>query len=208
MDTTQKTFFAIRWRTALDGGRPASERIFAAAELVCLPVSIATFAYVVAEVIFRRVFNSDLLTPADGLFFARWALPILTAAAIGYIVSCFTVKALLIGIRRKGPELLSKYLKTTLPGLLENAIASPKLQPRLGKTRLKGFRELIGTRIAEKGAAMLASIDFPGKVESAVNALNMKDFQIMLDHIMAPHLSAIQVLGYVLGAVVGALQCL
>lgn len=429
MSTTRQSSFAIRWRTALDRDKPTSERVFAAAEIVCLPVSVATFAYVVAEVISRRVFNSDLLTPAGGLFFARWALPILTAAAIGYVtnwlaiqmlfrpyevrkwlfiwkqgllprnkakmarelgqtfgarllkpdklvaelsskasgflsrpdvidkfkgeaqsfvknhvdaIAAFLVpeiegaagnmldgllapekirsfwdetlaprlnddatraliaskiievirksapgfartiqdelrgyisgkfpfggdivagliveffadeqtiadkianwmkkpetlemlkeKLVLLGekagewvhsadgqkavggfaseLKGKAHDALSAYVKEAIPKLVGNALDSPKIWDWVETSALPSLRGRLESFIAENGDTMLASFDLPGKIESAVNALSMKDFHAMLDRLMAQHLSAIQVLGYVLGAVVGALQCL
>ena len=429
MSTTQESSFAIRWRTALDGGRPASERIFAAAELVCLPASVATFAYVVAEVVFRRLLHSDLLTPAGGLLFTRWLLPIFTAAAIGYVtnwlaiqmlfrpyeehrwlffwkqgllprnkakmarelcqtygtrllrpdrlvadlsakasgflsrpdviaqvkgeaqslvrghadaIAAFLVpeiegaagkmldgllapeqirsfwdetlaprlnddatreliaskiieivrngapgfartiqdelrgyisgrfpfggdivagliveffadektvadkiadwmrkpetlemlkeKLVILGekagewmrsaegrnavggfaaeLKGKARDALSAYVKEAIPKLVGDALDSPRLWDWVEASALPSLRGRLERYIAENGDAMLAAFDLPGKIESAVNALSMKDFHAMLDRLMAQHLSAIQVLGYVLGAIVGALQCL
>ena len=428
MSTTRQSSFAIRWRTALDRSKPASERIFAAAELVCLPVSVATFAYVVAEVIFRKLFNSDFLTPTGGLFFARWALPILTAAAIGYVtnwlaiqmlfrpdeerkwlfiwkqgllprnkakmarelgqtfgakllkpdklvaelsdkaeaflsrpevaakfkaeaqsfakgnadaIAAFLVpeieraagdlferlltpekistfwesnivprlndektreliaskmlevirrsipdfaqtiqdelreyirqrvpfggdlvagfvidffadeetlgrkiadwlqkpatmemlkgKLVLLGekatewlqgeegqkavdgfaaeIKGKARSALSQYVEEAIPKLVGNALDSPKLWEWVEEKAIPSLRKRLSEYIAANGDEMLASFDLPGRIEKEVNALSMPDFHAMLDRLMAQHLSAIQVLGYVLGAIVGALQC-
>ena len=57
------------------------------------------------------------------------------------------------------------------------------------------------------GDRLVASFDLPERIEKSVNELDMAGFQAMLDRLMAEHLGAIQVLGYVLGAAVGALQC-
>ncbi len=48
-----------------------------------------------------------------------------------------------------------------------------------------------------------------GVENSALPTLRKRlgDFHAMLDRLMAQHLSAIQVLGYILGAIIGALQC-
>lgn len=428
--------FAIRWRTALDRGKPAGERLFAAAEMVCLPVSFATIGYLVAEVILRRGFGSGLLTPPSETPFARWVLPVLAAAAIGYFTNWLAIKMLFepyeptsrhwipwvtLGFWRQGllpknkgkmahelgqtfgakllkpdklvaelsdkaeaflsrpevaakfkaeaqalfrdnseaiaafivPEIeraagelferlltpekigafwetnvvprlndektreliaskmievihrsipdfaqaiqdelreyirqrvpfggdivagivigffadeetlgrkisdwlkkpatmdmlkeklvllgekatewmrsadgrtavggfaaelkgkasaaLSAYVKEAIPKLVGEALDSPKLWSWVETTALPGLRSRLAGYISEHGDEMLASFDLPGRIEKEVNALSMQDFHAMLDRLMAQHLSAIQVLGYVLGAIVGALQCL
>lgn len=73
---------------------------------------------------------------------------------------------------------------------------------------MPALRKRLGGYIAENGDKMLASFDLPGRIEKEVNAMDMASFHAMLDRLMAQHLSAIQVLGYILGAAVGLLQCL
>ena len=84
----------IRLRTALDGRRPAGERVFAAAELVCMPLSFLTFGYVVAETACRRFFGCEALTPEAGSATARWIVPVMAAAAIGYVTNWLAIKML------------------------------------------------------------------------------------------------------------------
>lgn len=421
--------FAIRRRTMLDRNRSAGERAFAAIELICMPLSFITFGYVVAEVFLRIVFGCRLLTPPPGLFFSVWLLPILTAAAIGYITNwlainmlfrpyerhswCFfwpqgllprnkskmarelgqtfgakllkpdklvaqlsskaeaflarpevaakfkdeaqsllrhnadaiaafivpeieraagtlldqmlapeklrafwdeTIvprlnddatreliaakiievvrrsssefaqsiqdglreyicgkipiggemvagliirffadeasisrkladwlkkpatrdmlkgKLLLLGektvewmhsaegnaavggfaaeLKGKAHDALSAYVKEAIPRLVGDALDSPKLWTWVETSALPALRKRLGDYIAEHGDEMIRSFDIPGRIESEINAMDMAKFHAMLDGLMAQHLSAIQVLGFILGAIVGALQCL
>ena len=436
MENKKVSSFAIRWRTAIDRRRPMGERFFAAVELICLPLSFITFGYMVAEIVLRKFFGSDFLTPVHGLAFERWALPILTAAAIGYVTNWLAIKMLFepyeptwrhwipwltLGFWKQGllprnktrmarelgqtfgakllnpdklvaelstkakaflarpevatrfkeeaqsllrnnadaiaafivPEIehaagnlldkmlapeklrtfwdetivprltddatreliaakiievfrrsssefaqsiqdglreyirdkfpiggetiakliirffadeasisrkladwlkkpatldllkgkllllgekavewmhsaegnaavggfaaelkgkahnaLSAYVKEAIPKLVGDALDSPKLWTWVETSALPALRKRLGDYIAAHGDEMLASFDLPGRIEKEVNALSMADFHALLDRLMAQHLSAIQVLGYFLGAAVGALQCL
>ena len=430
------SFFTIRWRTVADAKKPFGERTFSAVELICGPVSFVTIGYLAAEVILRRGFGSDYLTPTAGHLFARWIFPILAAAAIGYFTNWLAIKMLFepyeptlrhwipwitfgfwkqgllpknkgkmahelgqtfgakllkpdklvaelsdkaeaflsrpevaakfkaeaqsfakgnadaiatflvpeieraagdlfeqlltpekIGafwesnivprlndektreliaskmlevIRRSIPDFaqtiqdelreyirqrvpfggdlvagivigffadeetlgrkiadwlqkpatmemlkgklvllgekatewmqgeegqkavggfaaeikgkarsaLSQYVEEAIPKLVGNALDSPKLWVWVEEKAIPSLRKRLSDYIAANGDEMLASFDLPGCIEKEVNALSMPDFHAMLDRLMAQHLSAIQVLGYVLGAIVGALQCL
>lgn len=202
------SFFTIRWRTVADAKKPFGERTFSAVELICVPVSFVTIGYLAAEVILRRGFGSDYLTPTAGHLFARWIFPILAAAAVGYLASWLTVKMLMVGVRGYAPKVISEYLKEFVPKLVGNALNSPNIQAKADKSILSSIRARIGSYVTEHGQEVLSSMDLAGRIEKEVNALSMLDFHAKLDSLMAQHLSAIQVLGYVLGAIVGALQCL
>ena len=53
--------------------------------------------------------------------------------------------------------------------------------------------------------AIVEKLDVEGRVKTAVDGMNMAEFHGMLNEIMAEHLGAIQVLGYLLGALAGLL---
>ncbi len=110
-------------------------------------------------------------------------------------------------LKGKARDALSAYVKEAIPKLVGDALDSPKLWVWVENSALPTLRKRLGDYIAAHGDEMLASFDLPGRIEKEVNALSMADFHAMLDRLMAQHLSAIQVLGYILGAIVGALQC-
>ena len=106
-------------------------------------------------------------------------------------------------IRTRFKEYLATYLRENLgPAalrLLKNdttwewvAKAIPAIRPGIERM----IRD-IGTK------AIVEKIDIEGRVKAAVDAMGMAEFHGMLNQIMAEHLGAIQVLGYVLGAVAG-----
>ena len=111
-------------------------------------------------------------------------------------------------IKSKAGEALSEYVKEALPKLVGDALDSPRLWTWVETSALPALRRRLTDYIAANGDRILETFDLPGRIEKEVNALDMASFHALLDRLMAQHLGAIQVLGYVLGAVVGALQCL
>ena len=79
----------IRLRSALDRSKPVGERAFAAAELVCLPLSFATFGWLVVDLVLCKACHLNLVP--SGTIWARWGLPVLTAAAIGYVTNWLAI---------------------------------------------------------------------------------------------------------------------
>ena len=73
----------------------------------------------------------------------------------------------------------------------------PKFQPELER--------LIRT---EGMPLILAKLDIQGRIHSAVDKMDVAEFHGMINEVAAQHLGAIQVLGYLLGAVAGALTLL
>lgn len=51
----------------------------------------------------------------------------------------------------------------------------------------------------------LKNLIFEGRIKTAVDAMDVKEFHGMVNEVAAQHLGAIQVLGYILGALDGAL---
>ncbi len=51
--------------------------------------------------------------------------------------------------------------------------------------------------------SIIEKLDIKRRVESAVNGMDMAEFHGMLNQVIAEHLGAIQVLGYLLGTIAG-----
>ena len=108
-------------------------------------------------------------------------------------------------IRAKFKEYLRDYLKTNLGPAATRILNSdttwswvssaiPKVRPGIERM----IRE-IGTK------SIIEKLNVEGRVKSAVDGMDMAEFHGMLNEVMAEHLGAIQVLGYVLGALAGLL---
>lgn len=65
------------------------------------------------------------------------------------------------------------------------------------------------TSIRTKGSPLIIEkLDIEGRIKTAVDAMDAKEFHGMVNDVAAQHLGAIQVLGYLLGALAGALLLL
>lgn len=111
-------------------------------------------------------------------------------------------------IQGKASEVLSSGVRQALPGLLRQALASPALWAWVGTTALPDASRSLTAYLAAHRDEIAEKLDLSGRIEAAVNAQSIPEFHAMLDRLAARHLGAIQVLGYVLGALVGVLQCL
>lgn len=111
-------------------------------------------------------------------------------------------------IRAKFKEYLRNYLEThfaeTVGGILHSeqlwqwaASLIPRLRPELENLiRTKGL-----PLIVEK-------LDIEGRIKKAVDNMDVEEFHGMVNDVAAQHLGAIQVLGYILGALAGGLLLL
>lgn len=109
-------------------------------------------------------------------------------------------------MREKADVYLQEYVRTALPKLIASAFDSERLWGWVENSLLPGVRERIIAFIVDNKKAILSELRIAERVEAAINKQSVREFHEMLDRLAAQHLSAIQVLGYVLGAVVGALQ--
>lgn len=111
----------------------------------------------------------------------------------------------ILGIRARFKAGLCDYpeknLATTAGSVLKSddlwkwaAGLLPKMRPEM-----ENFIRTQGTPL------IVEKLDVQGRIRTAVDQMDMRDFHDMINEVAAQHLGAIQVLGFVLGAVVGAL---
>lgn len=123
--------FHIRWHTVTDRRRSAGERFFAAAELICLPLSFLTFAGLVAEALLGTM--GVILVP-PGSVWAGWVFPVLSAAAIGYVTNWLAILMLFRPYERHGwfflwPQGLLPRNKARMAKELGQAVGGRLLAP-------------------------------------------------------------------------------
>ena len=111
-------------------------------------------------------------------------------------------------IRLTFKEYVRSYLETNLAHISHQLLNSealwasivemiPKFQPEM--------EQLIRT---EGLPSILQKLDIQGRIKTAVDKMDVAEFHGMINEVAAQHLGAIQVLGYFLGAVAGALTLL
>ena len=111
-------------------------------------------------------------------------------------------------LKRKGRAFLAQYVREEIPKLVSRAFASEKLWNWVEKTALPNAKDRLLSYLAENKDALVEKLRLAERVEDAINAQDIARFHRMLNDLAAQHLSAIQVLGYGLGALVGLIQLL
>jgi hypothetical protein len=104
-------------------------------------------------------------------------------------------------VRFKG--YLRDYLRTNLAPAASRLLRSDATWEWVARA-IPAIRPGVERMIRDIGTkAIVEKLDVEGRVKAAVDAMNMAEFHAMLNQIMAEHLGAIQVLGYILGAGAG-----
>ncbi len=109
--------------------------------------------------------------------------------------------------RRKLNVFLTGYLRKTIPMLANEVIESETLWSWAESELLPCVKPKLEALIREHGRdRIVARLDLSRRVADAVEKQDVEEFHQMITSIAAEHLGAIQVLGYILGAVVGTAQ--
>ena len=98
-------------------------------------------------------------------------------------------------------------LRSALKALLSAVAEDEQLWLWLRRTALPGVLAGACSWLdSEEGARMLRSmLDLEGRIRSAVDAMDVRQFHEMVLRVVEQHLGTIQMLGYVLGALAGLL---
>ncbi len=111
-------------------------------------------------------------------------------------------------LRARFKEYLCAYLRENLAPAASRLLKSDATWEWVAQA-IPAIRPGVERMIRDIGTrAIVEKLDVEGRVKAAVDAMDMAEFHDMLNQIMAEHLGAIQVLGYVLGALAGVLLAL
>ncbi len=117
------------------------------------------------------------------------------------------VDAVIDNLKIKLRAYLKDYLNTQMPKFASSLFNNDKLEKWLRETLLPKAVVFFRDYMQREGKDLIVQkLDIAHRVEDAVNKQDMEQFYGMVNSVVAQHLGAIQVLGYALGAVVGALQ--
>ena len=109
------------------------------------------------------------------------------------------------GIRERFKSYLRVYLHENLAPAASRLLRSDTVWEWVGSA-IPAIRPGVERMIRDVGTpAIIAKLDVQGRVKAAVDGMDMAEFHAMLSTIMSEHLGAIQVLGYLLGALAGLL---
>ena len=111
-------------------------------------------------------------------------------------------------IRARFKEYLRNYLETHFATAVGGILRSEQLW-QWAASLLPKFRPELERLIREKGLPLIVErLDIQGRIKKAVDGMDVEEFHGMVNEVSAQHLGAIQVLGYILGALAGTLLLL
>ena len=101
---------------------------------------------------------------------------------------------------------LAAYLQEKLPGMLETVLANNALWSVVEKKLLPYLQQWIEQELEAHSEAIIARLNLPGRIESAVNSLEPAEAHQIINQVSGRELTLLQVLGFVLGALAGLLM--
>ena len=108
-------------------------------------------------------------------------------------------------IRAKFKEYLRNYLETHFAETVGGILHSEQLW-QWAASLIPRFRPELENLIRTKGLPLIVEkLDIEGRIKTAVDNMDVEEFHGMVNDVAAQHLGAIQVLGYILGALAGGL---
>ena len=111
-------------------------------------------------------------------------------------------------LKVRGKRFLSTYIRSKFPEFIDKAFASDMLRDKLEHVVLPAAGAKLVDFIGQNKAAILDKLRLDERVAAAVNGMRVEDFHHMMNDFMAENFCAVQVLGFILGAMVGAFQLL
>lgn len=117
------------------------------------------------------------------------------------------INGFIIAMKTKLQAWLHEYLQKAIPSMINSIIDSEKLWNWIEHDLLPASRPQIEAFIRKQGKdKVIAKLNLSRRISEAVEKQDVKEFHEMINSIAAQHLGAIQVLGYILGLVIGLLQ--
>lgn len=103
-------------------------------------------------------------------------------------------------------KMISAYLRQAFPEIVKSAIESEKLWLWIENTALPRLGEMLSDFIARHKDDIVGYLKLSQRINDAINEQDVRQFHGMINSITAEHLGAIQVLGFILGAMIGGVQ--
>ena len=118
------------------------------------------------------------------------------------------MEGLIRELRVRGKRYVATYLRENVPELINRAFASDLLREKLENVVLPKVGVKVVQLIGENKQTILDKLRLEQRVKEAVDGMSVATFHQTLNEFMDENLCAVQVLGFVLGAIVGSLQLL
>lgn len=108
--------------------------------------------------------------------------------------------------REMTTALLRDLLRTSIPPILEKLAGDEELRQAAATHILPRIRSFILHRIKREKLNIIHRFDLGGRIENSVSSMDMPTLHRMLLRAAGEHLTAIQILGYILGGAAGLLM--
>ena len=111
--------------------------------------------------------------------------------------------------RRKSAEkYVGDYLAEKIPVFADEILSSDSFWTMLQEKALQALQLYVVRQLRGDGDSLLAKIDIPGKIEDAVDKMNMKQLHHFVVKASNDNLTVLQVFGFFLGAAAGVIMAL
>ena len=110
--------------------------------------------------------------------------------------------------RQSAEKYVSSYLSEKIPVFADEILSSDSFWTMLEEKALPALQLYVVRQLRGDGDSLLAKIDIPGKIEDAVDKMNMKELHQFVVKASNDNLTALQVFGFFLGAAAGVIMAL
>ena len=106
--------------------------------------------------------------------------------------------------RENAAVFLKQYLSEKIPEIVDYWLRQNELWEAVSKL-VPHAQVFVSKKLRQDGHLLISKLDLSGKIESSVKKMNMAELHQMINHASGKHLTIIQLLGYLLGALAGFL---
>ena len=107
--------------------------------------------------------------------------------------------------RENAAVFLKQYLSEKIPEIVDYWLRQNELWEAVSKSVVPLAQVFVSKKLRQDGNLLISKLDLSGKIESSVKKMNMAELHQMINHASGKHLTIIQLLGYLLGALAGFL---
>lgn len=121
-------------------------------------------------------------------------------------MSAGKLQAFLTEHQDKAEKLLRGYIEENIPALVDQWLRQDQVWEVVANHLLPPVQAFILNRLKNDKNAIIHQLDLPGKIEKSIMTMDMRQIHATINSVSGQHLVAIQLLGYLLGAIAGLLM--
>ena len=118
------------------------------------------------------------------------------------------VREFLAGKRNAAEECIRDYLAERIPRLADEILSGDAFWTMLREKALPALQLYVVKQLRGDGGSLLAKVDLPGRIEKAVDDMNVEELHRFVVQASNDNLTLLQVLGFFLGGIAGVVMAL